>query len=85
MPKSDLPGILRSLVDPLVLAAIVGLAGSIVVSLLTSNHTFDRDQSRCARAFAFLQDEAVNPMLERDDVFYRSQLAIAQRCNLAKD
>jgi indole-3-glycerol phosphate synthase len=78
-------GLFRSLVDPLVQAALVRLAGSIVVSLLTSDHTFDRDQSRCTRAFAFLQDEAVNPMLEKDDVFYRSQLAIAQRCNLAKD
>ncbi len=75
----------RSLVDPVVIAAAVALGGSVVTAFLTIDRSFEADQKRCDRAFAFLQDETISPRLEINDGFYRSQLAIAQGCSLAKD
>ena len=75
----------NSLLDPIVLAAAVAFGASVASALLNLDRSFDHDQNRCSRAFTFLQDEAINPKLETNDEFYRSQLAIAQRCNLAKD
>ncbi|MBA4747366.1 MAG: hypothetical protein H2056_01500 [Sphingopyxis sp.] len=40
-----------------------------------------KDEGICNRAFDFLQDEAVNPRLEKDDAFYKSQREIAERCS----
>ena len=76
---------MRSLLDPVVIAAAVALGGSVVSALLNFDRSFEHDQNRCTRAFAFLQDEAINPRLQNDEAFYRSQLALAQRCSLAKD
>ena len=75
----------RSLLDPVVIAGVLTVAGGIVSGLISTNRGFERDQARCDRAFAFLQDEAISPKLAVDDGFYRTQLAIAQRCSLAND
>ncbi len=73
------------MLDPVVIAAAVALGGSLVSAVLNLDRSFEHEQSRCARAFAFLQDEAINPNLQKDEAFYRVQLAIARRCSLAKD
>ena len=80
----------RSLYDPVVLAAFMGLVGGGVT--LGTGRVFDDAQRReqlrfekqeavCKRAFDFLQDEAVNPKLSNDETFYQKQYAIAQRCS----
>jgi hypothetical protein len=81
------PSLRRSLLDPIVVAAILGsVAGTITTLAGTGrDHDFEREQKRCERAFAFLQDEAVNPRLSVDDEFYQSQRVIADRCSTRKD
>ena len=73
----------RSLFDPLVLAAVVGLLGGIGTTLVGRglDREAEREKAMCERAFAFLQDEAINPSLEQDDGFYRLQLGVAGRCS----
>lgn len=83
----------HSLFDPLVIAAIVGLLGGGVTLTITSEDAQDRHRAElaaqqqkatCDRAFAFLQDEAINPRLEKDDAFYQSQRRIAERCSIER-
>ena len=84
---SNRRGLRRSLSDPLVLAAFVGVIGAIAGTLITSARpsAIDRDYARCDRAFAFLQDEAVNPRMREDLGFYQMQREIAVRCSRSAD
>jgi len=91
--EGDRPPLRRSLLDPVVLAAVLGLIGGAgTISLYAANErtrqtmglAAERERARCDRAFAFLQDEALNPRLEQDDEFYRSQRRIAIRCSLER-
>lgn len=76
-----------TLLDPIVLAAILGVTGGAVSAIMGTgrDHSFEREQKRCERAFTFLQDEDVNPRLARDEAFYRAQRTIAARCSAGKD
>jgi hypothetical protein len=76
--RNSRPSLRRSLIDPVVIAAIVGVIGAVLGALATS---FDRSDAKCDRAFAFLQDESVNPKLENDDAFYQMQRRIAENCS----
>jgi hypothetical protein len=73
-----------------VLAALIGLIGGAgTISLNAGSErarqaaglAAEREKAKCDRAFGFLQDEALNPRLEQDDEFYRSQRRIAIRCS----
>jgi hypothetical protein len=82
-----------SIFDPVVIAALVGLLGGGVTLTLTSDDARERqqielaekrEQAKCDRAFAFLQDHEVSPKLEKDDAFYQSQRKIADHCSLER-
>ena len=80
----------KSLFDPIVIAAILGLLGGGVTVTVSSEDAQRRHEAElsaekregiCNRAFAFLQDEDVSPKLEQDNAFYQLQLKIAERCS----
>ena len=81
--RRDVPSLGRSLVDPVVVAAFVGMVGAVIGALVTYWGTprIAQPDPRCDRAFAFLQDESVNPRLENDNGFYRMQIGIAVQCS----
>jgi hypothetical protein len=76
------PSLRRALLDPIVIAALLGLVGGAVTGLIGTgrNNAFERNEKRCERAYAFLQDESVNTRLQGDEEFFRVQRAIALEC-----
>jgi hypothetical protein len=73
----------NSLLDPIVVAAFLGLIGAGIGAAFTNNRTqnLEATRAKCERAFAFLQDEAVNSRLESDNAFYQMQHGIAVHCS----
>ena len=56
-----------------------------VLAACASLTGIDRSDAKCDRAFAFLQDESINPKLEQDDAFYQVQRSIAVHCSRSTD
>ncbi len=83
------PHVRRSIYDPLVLAAIVGLVSGTGIKVADEIGQSDRgrveaiakaEEGDCDRAYRYVQEAANDPKLRADEEFYQLNRETAKRC-----
>ena len=87
--QTQAPPTRRSIFDPVVLAAIVGLLSGTGIKIADELGESDRvriesvaqaEKARCERAYGYLQDDTLHTKSQQDDEFYQMNRNAAMKC-----